>query len=137
MHQMVKYAVEIDSEGLSYAIAELTAFREETLGGEPFLVGKARPVAFWSAGWKDAAVPSGIPVSERFPREHCLDTLAEAYSFLEEHKGSLVEGIKDRTRRAGREIKECNRHIRAKRAEIRELWHALKYLATLDIDREP
>jgi hypothetical protein len=126
---MVKYAVTIDAVNCSYAIIEFTAYQEETLGSQCFLVGEGRPLVFWSADpWATVRPAGGV---QRFHRGRCFDSLDQAYAFLDEHKGPLVERIKDRTRRAGREIKECNRRIRAKRAEVRELWKALKALSML------
>jgi hypothetical protein len=126
---MVKYAVTIDAVNCSYAITELTACREETLGGQHFLTGEGRPLVVWSAEPRATVRPAGGV--QRFHRSRCFDTLDQAYAFLNEHKGPLMQRIKDRTRRAGQEIKECNRRIRAKRAEVRELWQALKALSTL------
>ena len=135
---MVKYAVTIDTRNLSYAVVELVTYTEENLGGQAFLVGQGRPVVVWSAEAGTTDHPQGDKEQRaRFHCGRCFDTLDQAFAFLDEHKGPLVDRIKDRTRRAGREIKECNRRIRAKRAEVRELWHALKALSMLREEYEP
>jgi hypothetical protein len=132
---MVKYAVSIDERSLTLAITELGAPSEVRIGGESFFVGSGRPVFVWSAGQARAicSAPDACGVGS-YPKAQCFDTLGEACSSLEEGKRRLIESIRERTRHAGREIKEHNRSIRAKRAEVEELWRALKALSTLSFE---
>jgi hypothetical protein len=132
---MVKYAVSIDERSLTLAITEIGVQSEVRIGCESHLVGNGRPVFVWTAGQGRAGgdAPDAWGLVSH-PTTQCFDTIGEACSSLEEGKRRLIERIRERTRHAGREIKEHNRSIRAKRAEVEELWRALKALSILSFE---